>query len=201
MTKAELIDRIARNRDLPPDVTKKVIAKILDLAFTELAAYFVRSRVTRSSNPRFTYPKFGTFTKKKRSGRRGVNPRTLEPMDIEACETVDFKLSTDLKRQLNEVSAPSKTKATRKKKKAARTSGKTKRKTASKTASKTAAKQKKRKPASKLGAPAAGPRGRKLVTREEVELEPPIGESLLPDAPLRKVTRRRRNDDLDGTGS
>ncbi|HLT37971.1 MAG TPA: HU family DNA-binding protein, partial [Enhygromyxa sp.] len=84
MTKAELIDRIARNRDLPPEVTKKIVAKILDLAFSELAGYFVRARVTRTNNPRFTYPKFGTFTKKQRSGRRGVNPRTLEPIEIEA---------------------------------------------------------------------------------------------------------------------
>src|SRR5680860_1044533 len=80
MTKAELIDRIARSArgsDLPPEVTKKVIVKVLDLAFAELSDYFVRSRVTRSTSPRFSYPKFGTFPKKQRSSRRGVNPRTL----------------------------------------------------------------------------------------------------------------------------
>src|SRR5690606_4582379 len=80
--------------------------------FSELSGYFVRARVTRTQNPRFTFPKFGTFTKKQRSGRRGVNPRTLEPIEIEACETVDFKPSVELKRQLNEASVakPAKTK-------------------------------------------------------------------------------------------
>jgi nucleoid DNA-binding protein len=197
MTKAELIDRIARSArsgDLPPEVTKKVIVKILDLAFAELSAYFVRSRVTRSTIPRFTYPKFGTFTKKQRSSRRGVNPRTLEPMDIEACETVDFKPSVELKRQLNEISATTKTGAkakTGRKKKAARTSSKTKR--GSKSPSKQV-KAIKHKPA------AAGVGGRKLVTREEVELELTSTKPLLPDAPLQKVARRKRTS-LDDTGS
>jgi DNA-binding protein HU-beta len=213
MTKAELIDRIARSarsNDLPPEVTKKVIVKILDLAFAELSAFFVRSRVTRSTIPRFTYPKFGTFTKKQRSGRRGVNPRTLEPMDIEACETVDFKPSVELKRQLNEVSATSKTKTktsakakakakTGRKKKAARSTAK------AKTSSKSATKRKQAGSGSGAGSGAGAGAGvgfgrRKLVTREEVELEPPPTKPLLPDAPLQKVARRKRTP-LDDTGS
>ncbi|KIG18187.1 hypothetical protein DB30_01691 [Enhygromyxa salina] len=195
MTKAELIDRIARSArsgDLPPEVTKKVIVKILDLAFAELSAYFVRSRVTRSTSPRFTYPKFGTFTKKQRSSRRGVNPRTLEPMDIEACETVDFKPSVELKRQLNTVSATTKTGAkakTGRKKKAARSSTKTKVQSTTKTKKKATTKRK-----------AAGVGGRKLVTREEVELESVSPKPLLPDAPMQKIARRKSTK-LDDTGS
>lgn len=212
MTKAELIDRIARSArgsDLPPEVTKKVIVKVLDLAFAELSDYFVRSRVTRSTSPRFTYPKFGTFTKKQRSSRRGVNPRTLEPMDIEACETVDFKPSVELKRQLNEVSAATGTKTkSGRKKKAARSSSKTKRKSASKPDAKpevTAKSAPKAKPAPKPRAQrkaAAGVGGRKLVTREEVELEPATKPLLssLPDAPYQKVARRKRTN-LDDTGT
>lgn len=203
MTKAELIDRIARSRDLPPEVTKKIVAKILDLAFSELSGYFVRARVTRTSNPRFTFPKFGTFTKKQRSGRRGVNPRTLEPIEIEACETVDFKPSVELKRQMNEAANAKPTGTSRRgkpdrgaervgepnldgarKKKAARSSSK-------------------RRPTPSIAATPVGPGGRKLVTREEAELEPPVTEPLLPDAPLRKVARRRREveSDLEGTGT
>jgi len=101
MTKAELIEKIARSRELPPDVTKKCIGQILDLAFEELGTYFVRAKVTRSQCPRFTFPGFGTFTKKKRSARKGVNPRTLEPMTIEASYTIDFRPGTDLRQQLN----------------------------------------------------------------------------------------------------
>ena len=88
MTKAELIEKIARSRQLPPDMTKKAIAQVLDVAFEELGNYFTRSRITRKQAPRFTFPGFGTFTKKKRSARRGVNPRTLEPMEIKASFTV-----------------------------------------------------------------------------------------------------------------
>ncbi len=101
MTKAELIEKIARSRELPPDVTKKCIGQILDLAFEELGTYFVRAKVTRSQCPRFTFPGFGTFTKKKRSARNGVNPRTLEPMTIEASYTIDFRPGTDLRQHLN----------------------------------------------------------------------------------------------------
>jgi DNA-binding protein HU-beta len=101
MTKAELIERIARSRDLPPDVSKKCIAEILDVAFEELAGYFVRSRVTRAQTPRFSFPGFGTFTKKRRSARRGVNPRTLEPMQIDASFTLDFRPSAELRDALN----------------------------------------------------------------------------------------------------
>lgn len=101
MTKAELIERIARSRELPPDISKKLIGQILAVAFDELASYFARSRVTRSQSPRFTFPRFGTFTKKRRSARRGVNPRTLEPIQIEACNTLDFKASRELRDAMN----------------------------------------------------------------------------------------------------
>jgi len=101
MTKAELIERIARSRELPPDISKKLIGQILAVAFDELASYFARGRVTRSQSPRFTFPRFGTFTKKRRSARRGVNPRTLEPIQIEACHTLDFKASRELRDAMN----------------------------------------------------------------------------------------------------
>lgn len=101
MTKAELIEKIVRSRDLPPDITKKCVQQILEIAFGELAAYFVRAKVTRTQSPRFTFPGFGTFTKKKRSARRGVNPRTLEPIVIDAAFTIDFKPGVELRAGLN----------------------------------------------------------------------------------------------------
>ncbi|NVB41653.1 HU family DNA-binding protein [Pseudenhygromyxa sp. WMMC2535] len=181
MTKAELIDRISRNRDLPPEITKKVIAAVLDIAFAELAAYFVRAKVGRSgAAPRFTFPKFGTFTKKRRNGRRGVNPRTLEPMEIEACETLDFKPSVDLKRLLNEASAPATKPA-----KAAKPA---------RAESVTPAKKKKtsKKRKTSKARKAEGPGRRKLVSREEAELE-------LPSAPLQRVSGRKRRSAKTGS--
>ncbi len=117
MTKAEFIEKIAKSRNLPPDVSKKLVQQILDLAFDELGSYFARARVTKNQTPRFTYPGFGTFTKKQRQARKGVNPRTLEPMQIDASFTVDFRPGVDLKRALNgtcsKVKARAKNAATR----------------------------------------------------------------------------------------
>lgn len=110
MTKAELIEKIAKSRTLPPDVSKKLIQQILDLAFDELGGYFTRARVTKKQSPRFTYPGFGTFTKKQRQARKGVNPRTLEPMQIDASFTVDFRPGVELKRTLNGLPAKAKSK-------------------------------------------------------------------------------------------
>ncbi len=178
MTKAELIDRIARSRDLAPDVTKKVVAEVLDLAFAELGQYFVRGKLTRSASPRFTFPKFGTFTKKKRSARRGVNPRTLEPMAIEASDTIDFKPSVELKRQMNEAVVASKAGP-------GKSGAKPKRAAATVVVSKPAP------------AGPRGPGGRKLVTREEAELE----HGGLPTAPLQKVLGRGKAASRDKVSS
>ena len=101
MTKAELIERIARSRNLPPDITKKDIERIVTLGFEEIAGYFARAKVTRSNNPRFSFPRFGTFAKKRRPARRGVHPRTLEPMQIEAFYTLDFRASSELREAMN----------------------------------------------------------------------------------------------------
>ncbi|MEZ4453639.1 MAG: HU family DNA-binding protein [Nannocystaceae bacterium] len=101
MTKAELIERIIKSRALPDEVSKKCIEQVLNAAFDELGAYFARARLTKSQSPRFTYPGFGTFTKKKRSARKGVNPRTLEPMQIDASFTIDFRPGVELRSALN----------------------------------------------------------------------------------------------------
>lgn len=191
MTKAELIEKLARSRDLPPDMTKKAIGQVLDLAFGELSSYFEKSKVTRSNTPRFTFPGFGTFTKKKRSARKGVNPRTLEPIEIEACYTLDFKPAVGLKRSMNQTKAASGTK-----KKSTKTKTSTKTSKTSKTA-------KGRKAKTKRGAKASPvtPRHR-LITREEAELQAADAASgqnadvVLGDAPMGRVRTAGR-----GSGS
>lgn len=201
MTKAELIDRIARSRDLPPDISKKLIGQILGLAFDELASYFARARVTRSSSPRFTFPHFGTFTKKRRSARRGVNPRTLEPIQIEACDTIHFQASRELREAMNPGRADGDaTEAAPPKKKA---SAKAKKKTTSK---KKAAKKKTSKKSSrsvKVGSRgvATGPGRRRLTPRDDdAELGGGLEQALfdpepgveLPASPMQRVKGRRR---------
>jgi DNA-binding protein HU-beta len=213
MTKAELIERIARSRNLPPDITKKDIAAILGIAFEELAGYFAKAKVTRSSSPRFTFPRFGTFTKKKRPARRGVNPRTLEPMQIDASCTVDFKASKELRDQMNGASnkattakaktATRKATATAKSKTTGKTTGKAPGKTGGKTTTKAPARKKTKAP-SKV-APAAqrkkaAPSGRRLTPRDEdAELDALIDDDSLfvelPATRLKRVRPRRSGDD------
>jgi len=90
MTKAELLERIARSKQLPAGMTKKSVALVVDLVFDE---------ITRSikKDGKFAYPHFGTFEKKKRASRKGLNPQTGEPMKIPARTTVVFRPTAALK--------------------------------------------------------------------------------------------------------
>jgi DNA-binding protein HU-beta len=216
MTKAELIERIARSRDLPPDTTKKCVAEILDVAFDELAAYFKRARITRTQNPRFTFPGFGTFTKKKRSARRGVNPRTLEPIEIEASYTLDFKPGSDLRAAMNPQRGATTKAGTGRKK----TAGKSRRR--AKTAAsgpregsrgrgkKTKRGKAKRRPRkSKGGGALRTVDGRKLTPRDEdAELDALFDDDCLfeehgeelPEAPLQRVRSRSQGTTRRRTG-
>jgi DNA-binding protein HU-beta len=221
MTKAELIERIARSRNLPPDITKKDIAAILGIAFEELAGYFAKAKVTRSSAPRFTFPRFGTFTKKKRPARRGVNPRTLEPMQIDASCTVDFKASKELRDQMNGSVGRTATKAKAKAptRGASKSSTRTTAKSASKSSSKTAGKSSSKsttKRSSKSTSTSTrrtkvtaakrakvAPSGRRLTPRDEdAELDALIDDdSLFVELPATRLKRVRPRQGEGGEGS
>ena len=97
MTKSELIEQV--HKAAGGDLTKKQVAAIVDSVFKTLADYFVKNR--RKSGVKFTYPGFGTFTRKKRKARKGRNPRTGEPMKIPASVSVSFTPGSELKKRLN----------------------------------------------------------------------------------------------------
>jgi nucleoid DNA-binding protein len=101
MTKAELVARVAKTRGLGRGATKKLVAQIIDATFNELGSYFVRARSSRKNPAKFTYPGFGTFTKKRREGRIGRNPRNGEPIEIPAATTITFTPSQTLRSLLN----------------------------------------------------------------------------------------------------
>ena len=101
MTKPELIERIYRMKGLPPDLTKKTVGFIVDAVFNEIGDYFVKSKLTRLMSPKFTYPGFGTFTKRRRAERPGRNPQTGEPITIPSNVTLAFAPGQDLKALLN----------------------------------------------------------------------------------------------------
>jgi DNA-binding protein HU-beta len=89
MTKAELIEVVARNARLP----KKTVSTTLDLAFEQIARAIRRDK-------RFWVPGFGTFTVRRRRARAGFNPRTNAPMTIPAARTVGFRPAPELRKGL-----------------------------------------------------------------------------------------------------
>ena len=90
MTKAELVERIAKDKDLRGEVTKKAVNRVVDSLFAE-----IRRAVAKDG--RFAYPDFGTFEKRKRKARKGINPQTGEPIRIAATQTVAFRPAAALK--------------------------------------------------------------------------------------------------------
>jgi nucleoid DNA-binding protein len=101
MTKAELIERVASRKDIPRELTKKAVARIVDAVFTEIGDYFIRARPTRTAPPRFAYPGFGTFTKRRRGARVVRNPQNGNPISIPPQSTLVFGISQELKGLIN----------------------------------------------------------------------------------------------------
>ena len=101
MTKAELIRLVAARRNLPRSLTKKMVARIIDAVFTEIGDYFIKARPTRTTRPRFSYPGFGTFIKRRRRGRIVRNPRNGEPIAVPPQSTIVFSPGQELKSLLN----------------------------------------------------------------------------------------------------
>ena len=100
MTKADLIERVARHKEVPRDLTKKAVGQIVDAVFMELGDFFIRSRGGRKV-ARFTYPRFGTFSKRRRNSRYVRNPQNGEPIMIPSQVTVVFSPGQDLRDLLN----------------------------------------------------------------------------------------------------
>ena len=101
MTKQELIKRVATRAGLP---NKKTVGQLVDAVFSELAGYFIEARSSargRGTTARFSYPGFGTFTKKRRGPRSGRNPQTGAPITIPATTTLGFQPGSELKAALN----------------------------------------------------------------------------------------------------
>jgi DNA-binding protein HU-beta len=95
MTKQELIDAVvAQADDKGIELTKKDAASIVDDLFDVVSQAV-------SEDGRFSYPGFGTFTKKHRKARKGKNPRTGDPIDIPASNSVGFKPAPALKERVN----------------------------------------------------------------------------------------------------
>jgi DNA-binding protein HU-beta len=86
MSKAFIADVIQNSAEITGVAANRAAADVIEAIVKEL-----------KKNGGFTLPSFGTFTVKKTKARKGVNPRTGEPIKVKAGKTVRFKASPTLK--------------------------------------------------------------------------------------------------------
>ncbi|MEB2286217.1 MAG: HU family DNA-binding protein [Myxococcales bacterium] len=90
MTKAELVDSIVAKVDLAKAAAERVVATIFDDIVAALKA-----------GDKVHIAGFGTFQVSERKARTGRNPKTGEPIQIEASRSAKFKPGKALKDSLN----------------------------------------------------------------------------------------------------
>lgn len=90
ITKKELISRIAKNTNTKRVVIKPVIQCFLDETVAELA-----------KNNRLEFRDFGVFDVRICKARTSLNPKTLEPVSVQAKRMVRFKMGRLMKQKLN----------------------------------------------------------------------------------------------------
>jgi DNA-binding protein HU-beta len=86
VTKSELVERIAADKGLSRREAERALEAVINAITSEL-------RDGREVN----ITGFGKFHVSERAGRRGVNPRTREPMTIPASRVPRFTAGTGLK--------------------------------------------------------------------------------------------------------
>lgn len=86
MTKAELISAVAEKSGLTKKDSDKSVSAVIE-AITEALVH----------GDKVSLVGFGTFEVKNRAARKGINPRTKEPMPIPASKLPAFKAGKALK--------------------------------------------------------------------------------------------------------
>jgi DNA-binding protein HU-beta len=86
MSKAFIAEIIQNSAEITGVAANRAAADVIEAIVKDL-----------KKNGGFTLPSFGTFTVKKTKARKGVNPRTGEPIKVKAGKTVRFKASPTLK--------------------------------------------------------------------------------------------------------
>ena len=89
MTKAELVDAVAKQADL----SKAKAQETIEATFDNIAKAVKKDK-------KFLVPGFGTFSVTKRKARKGRNPRTGEVIKIKASKSVKFKPASKLKNMI-----------------------------------------------------------------------------------------------------
>jgi len=94
ITKKELVDRIAERTQCKHATVKAIVQQFLDEVTTELA-----------KQNRLEFRDFGVFEVKEQAARVGQNPKTLEPVEVQAKRRVKFKMGRIMKGRMNEQTA------------------------------------------------------------------------------------------------
>lgn len=91
MIRFELIERLAQQY---PDLTLRDVTKVVDTVFGEIAEAL-------AGGSRVELRGFGSFEAVARKARLGRNPRTGEPVEVEAKRLPRFKTGEGLRDRLN----------------------------------------------------------------------------------------------------
>ena len=91
ITKNDLVKQIANTTQAKNVLVKKVVKSFLDEVIDELA-----------KDNRLEFRDFGVFEIRNHPPRIAQNPKTLEPVQVEAKRTVKFKMGTLMKQKLAE---------------------------------------------------------------------------------------------------
>lgn len=89
MNKTDLIDRVAQETEATKAQAARYVEAVIEAISTGV-----------SQDEKVTIAGFGTFVKRKRPPRLGVNPITKEKMQIEASNTCSFRAAPALKERL-----------------------------------------------------------------------------------------------------
>ena len=90
MTKAELIDSLARRNEMPRPKAEELVNGLLDDLVTAL-----------KNGEKVNISGFGTFSVSQRKGRLGRNPKTGETIEIAPSRAAKFKAGKTLKDSLS----------------------------------------------------------------------------------------------------
>jgi DNA-binding protein HU-beta len=90
MTKAELLDAVAKKAD----VTKADAERVVEAFFDEVVS-------VAKKGDKVAWPGFGSFSTSKRAARTGRNPQTGAEVKIAASTAMKFTASSALKQTLN----------------------------------------------------------------------------------------------------
>ena len=90
MTKAELVDSVAKSANVSKADAERTIG-----------AFFDHVVAGAKKGDKVAWPGFGSFSTSKRAARTGRNPQTGEPVKIAASTAMRFSPSATLKSALN----------------------------------------------------------------------------------------------------